>query len=162
MFDYIEENLEKIKNPDDVNIIKPKKLENRSFVILAKINNGETVQLTKPMGKLTFPFEPIYWLAREQFGKFYFKNFGIVENFVAINKNYLQELKYLDSQKLDPKGKRVGLYVCFDDGNMVFLAEPKRKYFFNKLKPELEQMFGMQFKDITQEVIDNNELEMYL
>jgi hypothetical protein len=161
MFAHIEENLEKIKNPDDVNIIKPKKLENGGFVIVAGINNGEAVQLTKPTGKLHFPEDPIYCLSME-YGRFYFKGFGIIQNFVAINKNHLTELKYLDSQKLDPKGQRVGVYVCFDDGNMVFLAEPKRKYFFNKFKPELEQMFGVQCKDVTQEAIDNKELEMYL
>jgi len=161
MFDYIEENLEKIKNPNDVNIIKPKKLEDGSFVILAKVNNGETVQLTKPLGRFHFPENPIYCLSME-YGRFYFKNFGIVQNFVAINRNHLKELKYLDSQKLDSKGKRVGVYVCFDDGTMIFLAEPKRNYFFNKLKPELEQIFSIQCKDVTQEAIDNKELEMYL
>ena len=161
MFDYIEENLEKIKNPNDVDIIKPIKAD-KGYELWARINNGEAVKLTKSMSKMTFPFEPIYWLAREVFGKFYFEDFGIVDNFVAINKNHLTELKYLDSQKLDPKGKRVGLYVCFDDGNMVFLAEPTRKYFLNKLKTEMEEKFGMQFKDVTQEAIDKRELEMYL
>ncbi|MFQ6723978.1 MAG: hypothetical protein ACLRFE_01405 [Clostridia bacterium] len=161
MFDYIEENLEKIKNPNDVNIIKPAKLD-RGYELWARINNGEKIQLTEPKSKMTFPFEPIYWLAREQFGKFYFKDFGMIDNYVAINKNHLKELQYLDSQKLDPKGKRVGLYVCFDDGLTIFLAEPTKKYFLNKLKPEMEQKFGMQFKDVTQEAIDKKELEKYL
>ena len=161
MLKYIYANVEKIKKPNDVNIIKPKKLEDGSFAILAKINNGEAVQITKPLGKFHFPEDPIYCLAME-YGRFYFKNFGIIQNFVAINKNHLTGLKYLDSQKLDPKGKRVGLYVCFDDRNMMFLAEPKRKYFFNKLKPELEQIFGMQCRDVTQEAIDKKELEKYL
>lgn len=161
MFDYIEENLEKIKNPNDVNIIKPRKVD-KGYELWARINNGEAVKLTKSMSKITFPFEPIYWLAREVFGKFYFKDFGVVDNFVAINKNHLKELQYLDLQKLDTKGKRVGLYGRFDDGLIMFLAEPTRKYFFNKWKPEMEQKFGMQFKDVTQEAIDKKELEKYL
>ena len=161
MFTYIDENLEKIKNPNDVNIIKPKKLENGSFAIVAKINNGNSVQITRPLGKFHFPEDPIYCLSME-YGRFYFKDFVIVDNFVAINRNHLTELKYLDLQKLDPKAKRIGVYVGFDDNSTIFLAEPTIKYFFKKFKPKMEEKFGMQFEDVTQVAIVIIDLEMYL
>ena len=154
MFDYIEENLEKIKNPNDVDIIKRSWPESdKGYSIYARINNGEAVQLTKPMGRMTFPFEPIYWLAREVFGKFYFKNFAILDNLIAINKNHLTKLGYVDTNE-----KRVEIYVYFDDGNVISLAHPTRKHFFKTWKAEIEQKCGMQFEDITEEVRQENEL----
>lgn len=159
MFDYIEENLEKIKNPNDVDIIKRSWPEgDKGYSLYARINNDELVQLTKPMGRMTFPFEPIYWLAREVFGKFYFNDFAILDNVIAINKNHLVKLGYVDENLIQHKNKRVGLYAYFDDGNIISFAHPTSKYFFKTWKAEIEQKCGMQFEDITEEVKQENEL----
>lgn len=153
MFDYIEENLEKIKNPNDVNIIKPASQDRKGTALWARLNNGDAIQLTEPKGVMTFPFEPIYWLAREEFGRFYFQNFGTIDNQISINKTHLVRLGYVDT-----KTKRISTCAYFDDGRIVSLYQPLRKYFFKKFKPEIEQKFGMQFEDITEEVKQQNEL----
>lgn len=153
MFDYIEENLEKIKNPGDVNIIKPASLESKGTALWARLNNGEAVQLTEPKGVMTFPFEPIYWLAREQFGKFYFQTFGTIDNRISINKKHLIRLGYVDLNE-----KRISTYAYFDDGRIILLCNPLRKYFFKEFKPEMEQKFRMEFEDITEQVKQENGL----
>ena len=153
MFDYIEENLEKIKNPNDVNFIKPASPEGKGTALWARLNNGEAVRLTETKGVMTFPWEPIYWLARERLGQIYFKTFGSIDNQLAINKKHLIRFGYVDLNK-----KRISTYAYFDDGRMVLLYEPLRKYFFKKFKPEMEQEFGIQFEDITEEVKQENEL----
>ena len=153
MFNYIEENLEKIKNPDDVDIIKPAKIDKDGWSLWARINNGEAVRLTEPLGKLNFPFEPIRHLAMAQFGRFYFKDFCTIDNYTAVNKNHLTRLGYVDTNE-----KRVSTYAYFDDGQIVILCQPLRRYFFKKFKPEMEQKFGMLFEDITEEVKQENQL----
>lgn len=151
-FAYIDESLQKIKNPDDVNIIRPASA-GKGTALVASINNGKVVQLTKPKGVMAFPFEPIYWLAREQLGRFYFQDFATVDNKISINKNHLTRLGYVDTNE-----KRVTTYAYFDDGKITSLYNPLRKYFFKEFKAELEQKFGMQFEDITDEVRRKNEL----
>ena len=72
---YIQEGLEKIKNSSKVNIIKPV-MQRDGISLCAKINGGDIVQLTMPVGRMSFPFEPIKYLGKE-FGNFYMKNFQI-------------------------------------------------------------------------------------
>lgn len=152
MFNYIDENIEKIKNPDDVNIIKPAPAD-RGTALWARLNNGDAIQLTEPKGVMTFPFEPIFWIGTNLLGKFYFTNFATIDNRVSINKKHLTRLGYIDTNE-----KRISTYAYFDDGRIIRLYKPLRKYFFKKLKPEMEQKFGMQFEDITEEVKQQNEL----
>ena len=59
---------------------------------------------------------------------------------------------------VDIGDKRVDTYAYFNDGRIVLLYQPLRKYFFKKFKSEMEQTFGMQFEDITDEVKQENEL----
>jgi len=154
MFDYIEENLEKIKNPNDVDIIKRSwPQDNKGYSLYARINNGDAIQLTEPKGVMTFPFEPIYWLARDVFGKFYFKDFAILGNLVAINKKHLTRLGYVDTNE-----KRLTTYAYFDDGRIIKLYQPYRKYFFKEVKPKMEQKFDMRFEDVTYETEQENGL----
>ena len=154
MFDYIDENIEKIKNPYYVNIIIPEAYDGRGKALWARINDGELIQLTKSQGVMTFPWEPIYWLEKEKLGKNYFKNFGVINNQISINKKHLTKLGYVDANKM-----RISTYAYFDDGEIVLLCQPLRKYFFQKLKPEIEQKFGMEFKDIVQEMKQKNEIK---
>ena len=154
MFDYIDENIEKIKNPHNVNTIMAETLDGRGTALWARINGGELVQITKSQGVMTFPWEPIYWLAKGKLGKNYFKNFGIINNKISINKWHLIKLGYVDANKM-----RISTYAYFDDGQIVLLCQPLRKYFFQTLKPEIEQKFGMEFKDIVQEMKQKNEIK---
>ena len=149
MFNYYEENLAKIKNPNDVDIIKPAQVQGGGMALFARINNGESIQLTSPKGRLTFPFEPIYWLGKEM-GRFYWESFVKVYNLVAINKTHLTRLCYVNTN-----GIRVDAYAYFDDGKIIKFCKPTKKFFFKKLKSEIEQACEMEFEDITQEVIKN-------
>ena len=155
-FSYIEENLEKIKNPNDVDIIKPA-YRDKGVSLYARINNGEAVRLTEPVGKMHFPFEPIYWLCKEM-GRFYWDDFGCISNQIAINKKHLTRLVYIDLKQLNIKSNRVQLCAYFDDKKIVILMEPLKKYFFKTLKLEIEKEMEMQFEDITEEVRQQNEL----
>ncbi|MBQ7880533.1 MAG: hypothetical protein IJ358_01655 [Clostridia bacterium] len=155
-FWYIDENLEKIKNPNNVDIIKVSSKDEKGYSIFARINGGEAVRLTKPMGRISIPYQSMLYLSHE-LGRFYWEDFAVFDNF-AINKNHLERLTYVDTQLIDPKYKRVDLYAKFDDGNVIYVANPLRKYFFKKWKAEIEEQCGMQFEDITEEVIQENGL----
>ena len=155
-FCYIEENLEKIKNPNNVDIIKVASKDEKGYSIFARINGGEAVRLTKPMSRISIPYQSMLYLSHE-LGRFYWDNFAVFDN-TAINKTHLTNLAYVDTASLDPKYKRVDLYAEFDDGNLIFLANPLRKYFFKKWKAEIEAKCGMQFEDRTEEVRQQNEL----
>ena len=150
MFDYIEENLEKIKNPNNVNVIATHRDEN-GCCLRARLNNGESLQLTKSMGRMRYPYEPINYIYNE-LGRFYWEDFGGVFGNIAINKKHLTRLCYIDLTQINPKSKWVRLYAYFDDGRKSQLMDSLKKYFFKKLKAEIEQEMEMQFEDITEEV----------
>ena len=84
-------------------------------------------------------------------GRFYWSNFANIQNKIAINKIHLTRLCYVDTNE-----KRVMTYAYFDDGNIIKLFNPNRKYFFKKFKIEIEQACGIKFEDITKEVINQN------
>lgn len=156
-FEYIDETLEKIKNPNDVDIIKVASKDEKGYSLFARINGGDAVRLTKPMGRLSIPFQPMLYLSHE-LGRFYFTDFAVLDDKAAINKNHLTRLAYVDTTLIDRKYKRVDLYAYFDDGNIIYIANPLRKYFFKKWKAEIEQKCGMQFEDITEEAVKEKEL----
>ena len=155
-FWYIDENLEKIKNPNDVDIIKVASKDEKGYSIFARINGGEAVRLTEPMGRMSIPYQSMLYLSHE-LGRFYWEDFAVFDNF-AINKNHLVKLGYVDGKLIDPKYKRVDLYAYFIDGQVIYLANPLRKYFFKTWKSEIEQKCEMQFEDITEEVKQENGL----
>ena len=144
-----EDGLEKIKNPNDVNIIKPAPTQTGLIALFARINNGEAIQLSLPQGESTFSVEPIYYLSKAM-SSLYWSDFAIIRSEMAINKTHLTRLCYVDMNK-----KRVMTYACFDDGKIIKLYNPTRKYFFKKFKVEIEQECEMEFEDITNEVIAN-------
>lgn len=140
MFKYIDENLNKIINPDNVNMIRTfaGKL-GEGNVLRAFMNGGENINLTKPKNKLEYPFEPIYYLSQEM-GRFYWKDFGIIDNQLAVNRNHLTKVTYSD----DKSANRFKIQVYFDDGNNYLLARPLKKYFLKQFKQELEKKLGME------------------
>jgi len=152
MLKYIYANVEKIKKPNDVNVIKP--IRNGGTISLwAMLNNGEDVQLTDYQSVLTFPFSPILEYGLRELGRRYFENFATIDNVISINKNHLTRLGYIDTNE-----KRISTCAYFDDGRIVRLYKPTKKDFLKKYKPEMEQKFGMQFEDITEEIKQQNEL----
>lgn len=155
-FWYIDENLEKIKNPNDVDIIKVVSKDEKGYSLFARLNGGDAIRLTKPMGKMSIPYQSMLYLSHE-LGRFYWTDFAVFDNF-AINKNHLVKLGYIDVKLIDPKYKRVNLCAYFDDGNVIIVAQPLRKYFFKTWKEQIEQKCGMQFEDITEQVKQENEL----
>jgi len=155
-FEYIDENLEKIKNPNDVDFIKVTSKDEKGYSIFARINGGDAVRLTKPKGWMSIPYQSMLYLSHE-LGRFYWQDFAVFDK-MAINRNHLIKLAYVDVKLIDPKYKRVNLYAYFDDGNIINVANPLRKYFFKTWKAEIEQKCGMQFEDITKEVKQQNEL----
>ena len=155
MFDYIEENLQKIKNPNDVNIIATRSTD-KGFCLVAQLNKGKNIQITQLDKNPTS--EPFYLLVSKVAGRGYFNCFSAIGEHIAINKNHLADLLYIDCERFNNKKKRVSMYAGFDDGNFMFLAEPEKEYFFKELKADLEQGFGIKFKDLTEKAIKEKEL----
>ncbi len=152
MLKYIYENVEKIYNPDDVNVIKP--IRNGGTISLwAMLNNGEEVQLTDYQSILTFPSSPILEYGLRELGRRYFKNFATIDNYVSINKNHLTRLGYVDTNE-----KKIKTYACFDDGQIIGLYRPSIKEFLKNIKPKMEKEFGIKFEDMTEELKQQNEL----
>ena len=152
MLKYIYENVEKIKNPNDVNIIKP--IRNGGTISLwVMLNNGEAVQLTDYQRILTFPSSPILEYGLRELGRQYFKNFATIDNFVSINKNHLIRLGYVNTNE-----NKIKTYACFDDGQIIGLYRPSIKKFLKNIKPKMEQEFGIQFEDMTEELKQKDEL----
>lgn len=145
MFDYIEENLEKIKNPDDVNIIKTRKVD-KGFYLIAQLNKGAVIPITQHDKNPTS--EPFYLLA-SKVGRKYFNNFAAISEHVAVNRNHLTKLGYVDESLIDKRLERVQLYAYFDDGRQIYLANPLRQYFFEETKSEIEAKCGIKFENIT-------------
>ena len=77
-FEYIEENLEKIKNPNDVDIIKIASKDEKGYSIFARINGGEAVRLTKPMSRMSIPYQSMLYLSHE-LGRFYWEDFAVFD-----------------------------------------------------------------------------------
>ena len=75
IINFIDEELDKIENPKEVNCIITCLSSVDGKMILAGVKtDGEEVRLSKGQGRMTFPFEPLLFL-REELGRSYFKNF---------------------------------------------------------------------------------------
>ncbi len=155
-FEYIDKNLEKIKNPNDVDIIKVASKDEKGYSLFARLNGGDAIRLTKPMSIMSIPYQAMLYLSHE-LGRFYWADFAVFDK-MAINKNHLEKLSYVDMKLVYPKYRRVDLYAYFDDGNIIYLANPLRNHFFKTWKEEIEAKCGMQFEDITDEAKQQNEL----
>ena len=142
MFEYINENVEKVRDPENVMMIKTIK-GNVSSYLGAYLKDGELIRLTKSKNFMTYPFEPIHWFSREVAGSFYFDGFSTIMDHVSINKQYLESFVYCDS--FDSK-KRYDLFVTFTNGIIVRIACTEKKYFENKLKSELKLKFNVKIE----------------
>lgn len=145
MFKYLEENLEIIKNPDEVNYIRPYKLEKGGSALFAITKANEAVQLTQPQGAMSFPWESINELSQE-LGKIYFRNFAVIAGNYAINRKHLNKINYVNSND-----KEVSVLAFFDNENEITLFDVKKNYFFKKLKAEIELKTQLEFENETKE-----------
>lgn len=144
---YKNENVWKIKKPEDVNIIRTVK-DSSGYYLSATLHNGDEIQLTEPSNILNYPAEPIFRLAKSQLGYSYFKDFGSIDNKISINKNYLTRLGYVDSNE-----NKITTYAFFDDGKIVRLYHPSRKMFLSFIMPQMEIEFGINFEKISESEI---------
>lgn len=143
---FIDENMRKIKDASKVDIIKPVKGEN-DWAIWARLNNGGSIRLTQPVDeKLWLPREPLLRLANRMAEPYYWDNFGIIENSIAINKQHIERLTYVDTRK-----NLINAYAHFDDKKCILLGCVSKRYFFKKFKVQAEQELGVQFEDITKQ-----------
>ena len=142
MFEYINENVEKIRDPENVMMIKTIKGKVNHY-LGAYLKDGELIRLTKSKNFMAYPFEPIYWFSREVTGGFYWDDFSKIMDNVAINKKYLQSFAFCDS--FDSK-KRYDLFATFVNGIIVRIASPEKKYFENKLLSELKLKFDVEIE----------------
>ena len=142
MFLYIEENLEKIRNPEEVMMIRTMKGKVVSC-LGAYLKNGEIIKLTKPKNFMTYPFAPFAYL-NSKLERFYWNDFEILLGDFAINKKHLDKFVYCNSLE---SAKRFDLFVYFNNGTYQMLAQPEKKYFFRKVVPEIEEKFGVEVKE---------------
>lgn len=140
MFNYLEENLQLIYNANEVNYIRPYKLEKGIVLFAIKMSN-ERIKLTQPKGLMSFPWNSIKELAKE-LGTNYFKNFAVIDCNYAINKTHLKKLNYANINE-----KEVSVYATFDNGQTIALFDVKKKYFNKKLKAEMEQKTQIKFEN---------------
>ena len=132
--EYIDENLNRImQNPDSVLYLRPYNIGNkRALFAMVREEQGiyRKVQITKEQSKMTFPFEPIYWLHNGP-GYFY------LNNFIILNSNNLAlNTTNLDDFKTKPLGEdkilNIGVFATFSDGSATFVRRERAKKFEKK------------------------------
>ena len=142
MFNYIEENVKAIENPNNVNAFLSQKTD-RGISLIANLVGGESIQLTKPMNFMTYPFEPIYYLSREKLGEFYCESFFKISDDTAVNGRNFVGFSYEPREK----SKFTGIIAHFADGTSCDLYGIRNKC-FEKEKAKLE--------GIAQQIADYN------
>ena len=132
--EYIDENLNRImQNPESVLYLRPYDVGNkRALFAMVREDQGvyRKVQITKEQSKITFPWEPIYWLYKGP-GYFYLNNFIVLNsNDLALNTTNLDgfKAKSLDEDKIF----NVGVFATFNDGSATFVWRERAKKFEKK------------------------------
>lgn len=132
MFSYLEENVKAIENPNNVNAFLSQKAD-KGISLIANLVGGESIQLTKPMNFMTYPFEPIYHLSREKLGEFYCEDFFKITDDTAVNGRNFVGFSYEPREK----SKFTGVIAHFADGTSCNLYGIRNKC-FEKEKIRLE------------------------
>ena len=126
---FIFDNFGKVRNTENVLMIKPYKTEGKLFMG-ALITNGEgvyeMVPLSVPEGCFTFPWEPI-----DEISGFINLQDFIKDHSCAFNKNHLKGFIYTDMYSSDNK-KKVAVFAEFKDGSNALLLRQPRKVFFKE------------------------------
>lgn len=130
---YIDENLEKIMaNPDNIMYLRPYDIGNKiALFAVVKEDDGvyKKIQLTEAQSKMTFPFEPIYWMSQGA-GYWLLKDFMVFENWVALNTANIDGFRHksLDGSKVF----NIGIFATFSDGSATFIKRVTPKEFDKK------------------------------
>ena len=141
MFKYIEGSLEKIKNPENVIMIRTCRKKGGHF-LCAYLKSGEEVELTKTKTYMTYPFAPFKYLSGN-LDKNFWQDMVVLFDDIAINNQYLKKFIYCNS--LDD-AKRYDLFVYFTNNTHYMLAQPQKKYFFDKMYPEMLSKFDVEIE----------------
>ena len=158
VFDYINENLDKIlQNPDSVFYINSYYIGNkRAIFAVVKEDEGiyKKVQITKKQSRMEFPWEPLFHFFNEP-GYLLQKKFIVFDNWVALNTTHLDGFKYISNKNK----KEVGIFATFDDGSATFV-KPERQRKFAK-QGEIESYINLlkQYKEYnpTHDIYENIE-----
>lgn len=138
--DINEENLNRIANPEDVNIIKPV-LDDDNWGIWARLNGGETIKIANANEQI-FGFQQCPLV--DMFGELsdsYWEEFLIIGNKIAINRTHVEQVSFVKNRKY------VSTYAYFDDGGRVLLTRSSGRVFANQVKSVVERGLNMEFKD---------------
>lgn len=131
MFEYIDENLIKIKDTSKVLCYRPYKMNGKVAlyaIITKEIGEYEFIPLSKPKMSINFPIQPIYHFYNEC-GRSVLKNFVCLNNYYAFNKEYFTGLGY---SELFYNTQKYALYAKFKDGSATYLANYKKDSFMKK------------------------------
>ncbi len=130
--EFINENIDKIiKNINDVLYIRPYNINGKIALYgVIKEDKGiyKRIKLTKEMSKLTFPFEPLYYLYENN--KLNKKDFLIFNNIISLNKNNLDGFI---TSNLNNKIYNIGVFATFTDcSSTIITREIYNKFIKNK------------------------------
>ena len=150
MFDFIDKNLEKIKDYSKVLCVRPYKKKGMMalYAIVSKqVGEYELVQLTEGQSLMDFPAEPLSHFYIEKDCKFLFNNFINFSNYYAFNKKHFAGFGY--ASYLD-RPYSCTLYAKFKDGSASYMSTHKKERFIKKDMVRLEKLsieHGLEFED---------------
>ena len=124
MLKYIEENIDKIQDANNVNVFYPQRSKH-GISIYAGLVGGELVKLTSEQSLMTFPFEPFYWMAKSKnapniLDRDYFEGFFKIYDDVCLNKEKFDKFSYM------PNEKGIEVWASFVDGSSFALYTAKK------------------------------------
>ncbi len=164
MLEFYDEAIEQILNPDDVLYVGVSLAdEGNKRILRALKNDGSVIQLTKPMGVMTFPFEPLLYFSNAM-GRNYMSNFLDVEacdsNNIMVNIDHFKNF-VIDSG--DKKAKFVEIFAQFDNDSKIRLIGLRKKFFEKHGRRKLEKVAGeisryQQSKAVYEKAFDNLKL----
>ena len=138
MLNFINENLAKIKNPDDVNCMFTSKNENGLFLV-AFLADGSLIPLTEPEHAKRYPNDPISWLV-QTFGYAYLENFSLFNDHCTkeycINKKNIMNFTY----NINEDKKHIDVKANFKNGSSKILFSVSKGYFKNQNRRIYEKL----------------------
>jgi len=127
------DSVEKIQNPNNVNFIRSARDDNNKLFLIAGLNTGEVIEISKKQSMLSYPFEPVLSFLHSHFDDTYRAHFGLLNNDTCFNINTFEKFEY---QKSD-EGHCVAVVAHFNDGNSHKCFDFREKH-FEKEKGKLE------------------------
>ena len=150
MFDFIDKNLEKIKDPSKILCVRPYKKKGLMAlyaIVCKQIGEYELLQLTEGQSLMDFPAEPLFHFYVEKEGKFLLNNFINFSNYYAFNKKLFAGFGF--ASYLDRPSSCI-LYAKFKDGSASYMSTHKKERFIKKDMVRLKALsieHGLEFED---------------